>query len=252
MAATSFRLLDTPITSNELVSPSLPLADAPSTSIPSTSNIANPTSTTNQYDAGPSRTLSTVLPGFLIAFICVIAVFLIFGVFHGRRRRAMLARRMPPVLAEPPSGVLPHVRTRRKKKRAVKPKLWEADVKELNWGLDVEAIQPVAAELLADPKPYLSVQDEKRANRLLPSFMNSPPPEEEGTATQPVQITVLLAMPAPHSQIDLNLREYAIGTRCLPFRPECEADDDEKRGEESKKLEEIHRAKKRFERFAFR
>ncbi|KAJ3545264.1 hypothetical protein NM688_g5643 [Phlebia brevispora] len=121
-----------------------------------------------------------------------------------------------------PTGILhAHARTRRRKKRMTKPKMWDVTIKGTSWDWDIERMKPVAVELLAPPRPTAShAADTRRANWLFSTFAHSHKPQEAQPSMPQARVTVLLSMPAQDRAADVHSREYVIGTTHLPFNLE--------------------------------
>lgn len=110
---------------------------------------AQPAATSNQFDNDNNGSglhkISTIMPAFLIGFVCFLAIFLACGMFHTRRRRRMRELNRRTMFIDPIADVweeahLAAQRHRKKKKRVVKPKLWEVGVKTADWERDLEAL----------------------------------------------------------------------------------------------------------------
>ena len=101
-----------------------------------------PAVTSNQYDNNNGlRKISTIMPAFLIGFVCFLAIFLACGMYHSRRRRRMRRRfAFDDPVTEIIVAAQEAARQKKKKTRATKPKLWEVDVKAAGWERDLEAL----------------------------------------------------------------------------------------------------------------
>ncbi|GJE85273.1 hypothetical protein PsYK624_013520 [Phanerochaete sordida] len=189
------------------------------------------------------RKISTILPAFLIGFVCFLAIFLACGMFHSRRRRRLLLMQslaFPGELTDDERGGR---RRTKKKKRLVKPRLFEVEVRGAQWDADLEALLPVAAELPpgsgpSKPPSPLVVVPQAHAQRpwYLPNFSlgrapQPPTPADvlaEGTppVMQQAQLAFLVSMPAPHRAPGAPAAELALGTTRVPYRGEQEGDDE--------------------------
>ncbi|KAI0338010.1 hypothetical protein BDW22DRAFT_1363347 [Trametopsis cervina] len=98
------------------------------------------TSTTNPYNNGRPTKLSNMLPGLIIAVFCFASVCIAAGLLRARlrRRRRVLggdSRSVPSSASNSSNGGL-----KKKKTRPTKPQLWDVEVKDVNWAIDLEAL----------------------------------------------------------------------------------------------------------------
>jgi len=206
---------------------------------------AQPTATSDAFSAknGGLRKISTIMPAFLIGFVCFLAIFLACGMFHSRRRRRMQLMQSFALPGEIAPGDMRDIRhmSRKKKKRLVKPKLFEVEVKGSQWDADLEALLPVAAELPSGTGPsrlsslVVVPQEQSRRPWYIPTFSfphrPQPPtptnlPEEGAQIMQQAQLAFLLSMPAPHRVPGQPAPELVMGTTRVPYRGEPDDDDE--------------------------
>lgn len=109
------------------------------------SAVPQPSASSSPFNASNSglRKISTVMPAFLIGFVCFLAIFLACGMFHSRRRRRLLLMQsfaFPHEIAEGDVREIRRMSRKKNKKRLVKPKLFEVQVQGSQWDQDLEAL----------------------------------------------------------------------------------------------------------------
>ncbi|EKM57634.1 uncharacterized protein PHACADRAFT_251369 [Phanerochaete carnosa HHB-10118-sp] len=183
------------------------------------------------------------MPAFLIGFVCFLAIFLACGMYHSRRRRRLLLMQSFAFPNEIAPSDLREIRSmsRKKKKRLVKPELFEVEVQGTQWDTDLEALLPVAAELprgSGSSRPTsLVVVPQERSRRpwYIPTFLFThrpqPPtptnlPGENTQVMQQAQLAFLLSMPAPHLVPGQPAPELVLGTTRVSYRGEPDGDDE--------------------------
>ncbi|KAI0763155.1 hypothetical protein BC629DRAFT_1544096 [Irpex lacteus] len=112
-------------------SPTFEADDAPTVTVTSTP-VSNP------YDDHSSDApISKIVPGILIAFFCFTTVCLAYGLMRARRRRRERVSLSELSTSEQSRSQPPKPR---KKKRFVKPKLYDVEMKDGKWDTDLEAL----------------------------------------------------------------------------------------------------------------
>ncbi|KIP06802.1 hypothetical protein PHLGIDRAFT_128057 [Phlebiopsis gigantea 11061_1 CR5-6] len=224
------------------------------TSTVSATEAPQPAVTGNQYDNNNGlRKISTIMPAFLIGFVCFLAIFLACGMYHSRRRRRMRQRfAFDDPVTEIIVAAQEAARQKKRKQRVSKPKLWEVDVKAADWERDLEALLPVAVELQHEPKPSpppLSTGAPRARNwrrwffEVLPRADQQPPPQPSATREmqqppQQAQVAFIVSMPTPNRLRGQSSQEILLGTTQVPYRHDTDEDVDEPVNALARKLDE--------------
>jgi hypothetical protein len=93
------------------------------------------TSTSNPYDSNSGSTVTKIVPGVLIAFFCFASLCLAYVLVRMRQRRRRRVFEL-----ESQSSSTQSRPQKPKKKRFVKPMLWDVEAKDVKWEADLEAL----------------------------------------------------------------------------------------------------------------